>query len=48
MVAVALAIAVFVLRSEPMPDMAAMHAEQPEGDEEQGGAREPAYSEAGS
>jgi len=45
LVAAALAIAVFILRSEPMPDMAAMHGEQPAGEEEQGGAREPAYSE---
>ncbi len=45
LVAGALAIAVFVLRSEPMPDMAAMHGEQPVGEEEQSGAREPAYSE---
>jgi EmrB/QacA subfamily drug resistance transporter len=44
MVAVALAIAVFVLRSEPMPDPAAM-AEGTAG-EEAHGAREPAYSEA--
>ncbi|HEY8810189.1 MAG TPA: MFS transporter [Solirubrobacterales bacterium] len=46
MVAVALAIAVFVLRSEPMPDPAAM-AEGMAGEEAHGGAREPAYSEAG-
>jgi len=46
MVAVALAIAVFVLRSEPMPDPAAM-AEGMAGEETHGGAREPepAYSE---
>ena len=43
LVAVALAIAVFVLRSEPMPDPAAM-AEAAAGEEAQG-AREPAYSE---
>jgi EmrB/QacA subfamily drug resistance transporter len=43
LVAVALAIAVFVLRSEPMPDQAAMA----EGGEEAHGAPEPAYSEAG-
>ncbi len=47
MVAAALAIAIFVLRSEPMPDMAAMHAEQPAGEEGHGTAAEPAYSEAG-
>ena len=45
LVAAALAIAVFVLRSEPMPDPAAMaagaHGEEPHG------APEPAYSEAG-
>jgi len=50
LVAVALAIAIFVLRSEPMPDPAAM-AEGAAGegaiaDEAHGGAREPAYSEA--
>jgi EmrB/QacA subfamily drug resistance transporter len=45
LVAAALAIAIFILRSEPMPDMAAMHGE-PEGAEEQAGAAEPAYSEA--
>jgi EmrB/QacA subfamily drug resistance transporter len=44
LVAVALAIAVFVLRSEPMPDPAAM-AEH--GGEEPHGGPEPAYSEAG-
>jgi EmrB/QacA subfamily drug resistance transporter len=43
LVGVALAIAVFVLRSEPMP----VHGEQPVGEEEHGGAREPAYSKAG-
>ncbi len=43
LVAVALAIAVFVLRSEPMPDPAAM-AEGAEGDKARD-AREPAYSE---
>jgi EmrB/QacA subfamily drug resistance transporter len=42
LVAVALAIAIFVLRSEPAP----AHAEQGAGEETQG-AREPAYSEAG-
>jgi EmrB/QacA subfamily drug resistance transporter len=41
MVAVALAIAIFVLRSEPLPDMAAMA-----GEEAHEGVREPAYSEA--
>jgi EmrB/QacA subfamily drug resistance transporter len=46
LVAVALAIAVFVLRSEPTPDMAAM-AEGAGGEEPHGGAPEPAYSEAG-
>jgi sugar phosphate permease len=46
MVAVALAIAVFVLRSEPMPDPAAM-AEGMAGEAAHEGAREPAYSEAG-
>jgi EmrB/QacA subfamily drug resistance transporter len=45
LVAVALAIAVFVLRNEPMPDPAAM-AEGRMG-EEAHGAPEPAYSEAG-
>jgi EmrB/QacA subfamily drug resistance transporter len=44
LVAVALAIAVFVLRSEPMPDPAAM-AEGAEGAEAHRGTREPAYSE---
>jgi predicted MFS family arabinose efflux permease len=44
MVAAALAIAIFVLRSEPMPDPAAM-AEVVAGEEEHGGAPEPAYSE---
>ncbi len=48
LVAAALAIAVFILRSEPMPEMAAMHGEQPAGEEEHGAAAEPAYSaEAG-
>ncbi len=46
LVGVALAIAIFVLRSEPMPDPAAM-AEAEASKEEQGGAREPAYSEVG-
>jgi hypothetical protein len=45
LVAVALAIAIFVLRSEPMPDPAAM-AEAAPGEEPQGAAA-PAYSEAG-
>jgi MFS family permease len=43
LVAAALAIAIFVLRSEPMPDPAAMAA----AGEEPQGATEPAYSEAG-
>jgi len=47
LVAGALAIAIFVLRAEPMPDMAAMHAEQSDGEGEHGAATEPAYSEAG-
>jgi len=47
LVAVALAIAIFVLRSEPMPAMAPEHAREAE-QQAQGGAREPAYSsEAG-
>ena len=45
LVGVALAIAIFVLRSVPMPDPAAM-AEPAPGEEPQG-APEPAYSEAG-
>jgi hypothetical protein len=46
MVGVALAIAIFVLRSEPLPAMAPEQAEEPE--HAQGGVREPAYSpEAG-
>jgi EmrB/QacA subfamily drug resistance transporter len=45
MVAAALAIAIFVLRSEPLPDPAAM-AEAMAGEEAPDGAREPAYSEA--
>ena len=45
LVAVALAIAVFVLRSEPMPDQAAMA--EATGDEAHGAGPEPAYSEAG-
>jgi EmrB/QacA subfamily drug resistance transporter len=49
MVAAALAIAVFVLRSEPMPDSAAMAegAEEGMGAEANGNRPEPAYSEAG-
>ncbi|HET7053953.1 MAG TPA: DHA2 family efflux MFS transporter permease subunit [Solirubrobacterales bacterium] len=43
LVAAALAIAVFILRSEPMPDMAAMHGEQSAGESEPAAA--PAYSE---
>jgi EmrB/QacA subfamily drug resistance transporter len=43
LVGIALAIAVFVLRSEPVP----AHGEQPVADEARDGAREPAYSEAG-
>jgi EmrB/QacA subfamily drug resistance transporter len=43
LVAAALAIAVFILRTEPMPDMAAMHGEQPAGENEPAAA--PAYSE---
>ncbi|HXS45852.1 MAG TPA: DHA2 family efflux MFS transporter permease subunit [Solirubrobacterales bacterium] len=43
LVGVALAIAVFVLREEPLPDPAAMAADE----EARGTAREPAYSEAG-
>jgi EmrB/QacA subfamily drug resistance transporter len=42
MVAAALAIAIFVLRPEPVP----AHGEQPVGGEAQAGAAEPAYSEA--
>jgi EmrB/QacA subfamily drug resistance transporter len=46
LVAVALAIAIFVLRSEPMPAMAPEHGGEAE--QAQSGAREPAYSsEAG-
>jgi EmrB/QacA subfamily drug resistance transporter len=43
LVAVALAIAIFVLRPEPLP----AHGEQPVAEEAGEGAREPAYSEAG-
>jgi EmrB/QacA subfamily drug resistance transporter len=46
LVAAALAIAIFVLRSEPMPDPAAM-AEGAMGAEANGAQPEPAYSEAG-
>jgi len=45
LVGVALLIAIFVLRSEPMPDPAAMV--EGAADEEERGSREPAYSEAG-
>jgi EmrB/QacA subfamily drug resistance transporter len=42
LVAVALAIAIFVLRTEPVP----AHGEQPAGEEAHGGTPEPAYSDA--